>query len=112
MMIIVFILGCFIDWMGIVMLVFPIFLPIMKDFGFDTLWLVTSVAVLLQTCFLTPPFGYALFYIRSIAPKNVTLPQIYRGVIPFIIIIVFVVLLTIFVPEFILWLPNMAVSTV
>ena len=106
MMILVFILGCFIDWIGIVMLIFPIFLPIMSSFGFDTLWLVTSIAVLLQTCFLTPPFGYALFYVRSIAPEGVTLAHIYRGVMPFIFIVAFVVLVTIFFPDLILWLPN------
>ena len=68
MMIIMFILGMFIDWLGIVMIVFPIFLPIMDQFGFDRLWLVAVSATLLQTCFMTPPFGFALFYVKGILP--------------------------------------------
>ena len=65
MMVIMFLLGMFIDWLGIVMIVFPIFLPIMDTFGFDRLWLVAVSATLLQTCFMTPPFGFALFYVRA-----------------------------------------------
>ncbi|MFA5634965.1 MAG: TRAP transporter large permease subunit [Anaerovoracaceae bacterium] len=108
MSIIVFVLGMFIDWIGIVMLVFPIFLPIMQGFGFDTLWLVTSMAVLLQTCFMTPPFGYALFYIKSIAPKEITMQDVYKGIIPFIVIVLIVVGITAAFPDFVLWLPNNA----
>jgi tripartite ATP-independent transporter DctM subunit len=105
---IVFFLGMFLDWLGIVMLIFPIFLPIMDLFGFDRLWLVAVTAVLLQTCFLTPPFGFALFYIKGIVPKGVTISMIYRGVIPFIIIIVFVVALVTLFPQTVLWLPSIS----
>lgn len=112
MMIIVFILGMFIDWIGIVMLVFPIFLPIMDMFGFDRLWIVAVTAVLLQTCFMTPPFGYALFYVRGIAPEGVTLGHIYRGVIPFIIIIAVVVLMTVFIPQVVLYLPGLSSAAI
>ena len=87
MMIIMFILGMFIDWLGIVMIVFPIFLPIMDQFGFDRLWLVAVSATLLQTCFMTPPFGFALFYVKGILPDNIKIQEVYKGVIPFIIII-------------------------
>ena len=65
MMAIVFVMGMFLDWLGIVMIVFPIFLPIMDMFGFDRLWIVAVTAVMLQTCFMTPPFGFALFYINT-----------------------------------------------
>ena len=68
MMAIVFVMGMFLDWLGIVMIVFPIFLPIMDMFGFDRLWIVAVTAVMLQTCFMTPPFGFALFYIKGIVP--------------------------------------------
>ena len=86
MMIIVFILGFFIDWLGIVMIVFPIFLPIMDYFGFDRLWLVAVTATLLQTCFMTPPFGFALFYVKGILPGDVKIQEVYKGVIPFILV--------------------------
>lgn len=107
MMVIVFILGCFIDWLGIVMIVFPIFLPIMDLFGIDRLWLVAVTAVMLQTCFMTPPFGFALFYIKGIVPENVKIGEIYRGVIPFILIIVAVVIICTVFPGVVTWLPTM-----
>ena len=108
MMAIVFILGCFLDWMGIVMIVLPIFLPLIRDMGFDMIWLIAVLATMLQTCFLTPPFGYALFYFKGIAPKEITTQEIYAGVIPFVIIIILaVILLTIF-PNLVMWLPNLS----
>lgn len=110
MMTIVFVLGCFIDWLGIVMIVFPIFLPIMDLFGIDRLWLVAVTAVMLQTCFMTPPFGFALFYIKGIVPENVKIGEIYRGVIPFILIIAVVVVLCTVFPGIVTWLPTMVAS--
>ena len=107
MMTIVFIMGMFIDWLGIVMIVFPIFLPIMDMFGFDRLWLVAVTAVMLQTCFMTPPFGFALFYVKGILPDDVKITEVYRGVIPFILIIVFVTVLCTVFPGVVTWLPNM-----
>ncbi|WP_293008493.1 TRAP transporter large permease subunit, partial [Oscillibacter sp. UBA6647] len=107
MMVIVFIMGMFIDWAGIVMIVLPIFLPIMDQFGVDRLWLVGVTAVILQTCFMTPPFGFALFYIKGIVPESVTIQEIYRGVIPFIIIIVIVTILCIAFPQLVVGLPTM-----
>lgn len=105
MIVIVFILGMFIDWLGIVMIVFPIFLPIMDMFGFDRLWIVAVTAVMLQTCFMTPPFGFALFYIKGIVPPEVKIGDIYRGVIPFILIVVAVVILVTACPALVHWLP-------
>lgn len=99
MLIIVFLLGMFIDWLGIVMIVLPIFLPLMKAFGFDTLFIVAVTAVILQTCFMTPPFGFALFYIKGIVPDEVKISDIYKGVIPFIAIIILVVVLCIAFPD-------------
>lgn len=107
MMLIVFVLGMFIDWLGIVMIVFPIFLPIMDLFGFDRLWIVAVTAVMLQTCFMTPPFGFALFYIKGIVPPEVKIGDVYRGVIPFILIIIFVVVLITVCPQIVYWLPNL-----
>ena len=111
MMAIVFVMGMFIDWLGIVMIVFPIFLPIMDLFGFDRLWLVAVTAVMLQTCFMTPPFGFALFYIKGIVPDTVKIGDIYRGVIPFVIIVVLVVILCTVFPSVVTWLPQLLTET-
>ena len=113
MMAIMFVLGMLIDWLGIVMIVFPIFLPIMDSFGFDRLFIVATAAVLLQTCFMTPPFGFALFYIKGIVPPDkVKIQDIYRGVVPFILIIlVVVVLCCVFPDQFIYYLPSKLIGT-
>jgi tripartite ATP-independent transporter DctM subunit len=110
MMIIVFILGMFIDWLGIVMIVFPIFLPIMDAFGFDRLWLVAVTATLLQTCFMTPPFGFALFYVKGILPAEIKIQEVYKGVIPFILIICAVTVLCAACPSVVTWLPSKLVG--
>lgn len=103
---IAFILGMFIDWSGIILICFPIFLPIVEALGFEKLWFVALFAVLLQTSFLTPPFGYALFFLKGIAPPGVELVDIYRGVIPFIGLMVVGTLVCIFVPDIIMYLPQ------
>lgn len=110
MMAIVFVLGMFIDWLGIVMIVFPIFLPIMDMFGFDRLWIVAVTAVMLQTCFMTPPFGFALFYIKGIVPPEIKISDIYKGVIPFILIVITVVVLVTVFPNLVHWLPDLVAS--
>jgi TRAP-type mannitol/chloroaromatic compound transport system permease large subunit len=84
MMGIVFFLGMFIDWLGILLIVIPVFTPVAQELGFDPLWFGTLICVNLQMAFLTPPFGYSLFYLRGIAPPEMTMGLIYRGVIPFI----------------------------
>lgn len=87
-------------------IVFPIFLPIMDQFGFDRLWLVAITATLLQTCFMTPPFGFALFYVKGILPPEVKIQEVYKGVIPFIIIICIVTVLCAVFPQLVTWLPT------
>ncbi len=84
MMGIVFFLGMFIDWLGILLIVIPVFTPVAQELGFDPLWFGTLICVNLQMAFLTPPFGYSLFYLRGIAPPEMTMGKIYKGVIPFI----------------------------
>jgi len=106
MNLIIIILGMFIDWMGIVMIALPTFLPIAQAFGFDRLWFVTMIALNLQASFLTPPFGYALFYVKGVLPSGVSTSQVWRGVMPFIGIIVLTLILCALFPEFILWLPS------
>ncbi|HOW57329.1 MAG TPA: TRAP transporter large permease subunit [Smithellaceae bacterium] len=107
MMFIIFILGMFLDWIGIVYLTFPIFIPIAAQLGFDPLWFVVLIAVNLQSSFLTPPFGYALFFMKGIAAKDLTTAQIYRSVIPFVAIIFCGIMLCVMFPELITTLANM-----
>ena len=109
MMIICFILGMFIDWIGIVMITFPIFIPIAENLGFEKLWFVVVVAVMLQDSFLTPPFGYALFYLKGIAPEEVTIEDIYWGAIPFWILMEIGLIIVVIFPQTILWLPSVLV---
>ena len=106
MMLIVFILGAFLDWTGIVLLSFPIFLPIVQEMDVSLLWFVVLMSVVLQTSFLTPPFGYALFYLRAIAPKSVKTSQIIVGVLPFIGLILIMCLCVALFPQLVTWLPE------
>ncbi|MDN3521236.1 TRAP transporter large permease [Halomonas ramblicola] len=107
MLFLVFILGMFLDWTGIVLLSFPIMLPIVEQMGVDVLWFVVMVAVVLQTSFLTPPFGYALFYLKGVAPKGVEIVDLYRAVVPFCALIVLACVLMAFFPGLITGLPSM-----
>jgi len=102
MMLIVFALGALIDWIGIVFITFPIFIPIAAEFGFDPLWFVVVLAVNLQSSFITPPFGYSLFYMKGVAGEHMTTLQIYRGVWPFIAIILVGLTICILFPDLIL----------
>jgi tripartite ATP-independent transporter DctM subunit len=111
MMAIVFILGAFLDWTGIVLLSFPIFLPIVKEMNINLVWFVVLMAIVLQTSFLTPPFGYALFYLRAIAPPIVRTSDILIGVVPFIVLIVLMCLLVALVPSLVTWLPHAIYAT-
>jgi tripartite ATP-independent transporter DctM subunit len=107
MMVIVFILGAFLDWTGIVLLSFPIFLPIIQEMpDVNLLWFVVLMAVVLQTSFLTPPFGYALFYLRAIAPSDLRTGSIIRGVLPFIALIIVMCILVALFPALVTWLPD------
>ncbi|MDX9917188.1 MAG: TRAP transporter large permease subunit [Gudongella sp.] len=106
MMFIIFIMGFFIDWIGIIYITFPIFLPVASMLGFDPLWFVIMIAVNLQMSFSTPPFGYALFYMNATKPEGVTLKHIYKGVIPFIGLQLLGLILITFVPSIVTWLPS------
>jgi tripartite ATP-independent transporter DctM subunit len=106
MMIILFLLGMFIDWIGIIMITFPLFLPIAQDLGFDKVWFVVTLAVMLQDSFLTPPFGYALFYLKGVAPPEVTTSDIYWGAFPFWRLMEVGLIICVVWPSSILWLAN------
>lgn len=105
-MIVIFILGFILDFIEITFVVIPIVAPILLGMGFDPVWLGIMIAINLQTSFLTPPFGFALFYLRGVAPDTVKTQQIYKGVIPFVLIqIIMLVVLSIY-PEIVTFLPD------
>jgi TRAP-type mannitol/chloroaromatic compound transport system permease large subunit len=104
-MLIVFLLGFFIDFFEICFIVIPLFIPVAKALGFDLIWFGVLLGANLQTSFLTPPCGFALFYLRGVAPEGVTTGDIYRGVIPFIAIQLMIVVILIFYPQLALYLP-------
>ncbi|UCF85205.1 MAG: TRAP transporter large permease subunit [Desulfobacteraceae bacterium] len=110
MMIIMFILGMFIDWIGIIMITFPIFLPIAAELGFDKLWFVVAIAVMLQDSFLTPPFGYALFYLKGVSPPEVTMGDIIWGAFPFWRLMELGLIICIIFPQTITWLADVLVK--
>ncbi|WP_299438097.1 TRAP transporter large permease subunit [uncultured Aquimarina sp.] len=100
-MVVIFIAGFFIDFIEIVFIIVPVVTPIFNAFDMNMLWVGILMALNLQTSFLTPPFGFALFYLKGVAPETVKTSQIYRGIIPFIIIQLLIVGLVIFFPEII-----------
>jgi len=107
-MLVIFILGFFIDFIEISFIVVPVVTPIAIKLGVDPLWFAVLIAVNLQASFLTPPFGFALFYLKGVAPPAITTGDIYRGVMPFIgIQLAALVLLWIF-PQLVLWLPQLS----
>ena len=120
MMIILVVLGMFLDWVGILLLAVPIFIPLMKTLSFDgvfglpgvapeeaALWFGVVYMVNMQMSFISPPFGYALFYLKSVAPPGVTMAQIYRASLPFLILQATGLAICIIFPEVVLWLPRL-----
>jgi len=119
MMVMLVILGMFLDWVGILLLAVPIFIPLMKTLSFDgvfglpgvapeelQLWFGVVYMVNMQMSFLSPPFGYALFYLKSVAPPDVTMAQIYKSSLPFLALQATGLALCIIFPEIVLWLPR------
>ena len=105
-MLLIFLLGFILDFIEITFMVVPIVGPVLLAMGLDPIWLGVMLAINLQTSFLTPPFGFSLFYLRSVAPDSVATSDIYKGVIPFVIIQLFLLLLLAFQPGLATWLPS------
>ncbi len=106
MMSIVFLMGMFIDWAAILLVTVPIFLPIAVELDFNPLWFSILLCVNLQTSFLTPPFGYALFYFKGVAPEGYTMGHIYRGIIPFVLLQLVGLFILVLFPSLVTWLPG------
>nr|WP_244444623.1 TRAP transporter large permease subunit [Nitratireductor basaltis] len=106
MMAILVVLGLFMDWIGIALLTMPIFVPIIIKLGMDPVWFGILFAMNMQVSYLSPPFGPAAFYLKSVAPKDMSLSEIFRALVPFIAIQVVALAIVLFFPEVALWLPN------
>jgi len=106
LMLIIFLLGFFIEWIEISYIAVPLFLPVFVAAHVDLVWLATLICINLQTSFLTPPFGWALFFLRGVAPPEVTTGEIYRGIIPFVAMQLLALVLCFLFPELALWLPR------
>jgi len=105
-MLVMFFLGFILDFIEITFVVVPIIAPVILGMGIDPIWLGIMIAINLQTSFLTPPFGFALFYLRGVAPKSVTTIQIYKGVMPFILIQLIMLIILAYWPQLATWLPE------
>tara|TARA_B110000438_G_C15762882_1_gene628152 strand:- start:122 stop:1441 length:1320 start_codon:yes stop_codon:yes gene_type:complete len=105
-MMVIFILGFFLDFVEICFIVVPILEPIARSLGIDLLWFALIIAVNLQTSFLTPPFGFSLFYLKAVSPPEIKLSHIYKGITPFVLIQIILLALIISFPNAVLWLPN------
>ena len=110
MMVIIFVLGFFIDFIEIIFIIVPVVVPIFNQMDVNLLWLGILFAMNLQTSFLTPPFGFALFYLKGVAPPQVRTSDIYRGIIPFIVIQLIGLVLVILFPELATWLPEVVLG--
>ena len=108
MWLIIIVMGCFLDWIGIVMIVVPLFSPIALRLGFDPVWFAMMNIVVLQTSFLSPPFALTIFYLKGIAPPEIKLSHIYRGVVPYMLMMLVAVVIFSIFPEIILFVPRAA----
>ncbi len=103
-----FLLGFFLDWIEITLIVLPLVSPVVLDLGFDLVWFTVLFAVCLQTSFLTPPVGFAIFYLKGVAPANMPVSTIYRGVVPFIILQLLGLVMIFIWKDIVTWLPAQA----
>ena len=106
MMGILIFLGCFVDWVGIIMLTVPLFGPIIRKLGFDPVWFGVLFAVNLQMSFLSPPFGMSLFYLKSVAPPEISTVDVWKSAFPFLALQFIGLVLCMYFPDIILWVPS------
>jgi tripartite ATP-independent transporter DctM subunit len=106
MLLLIFILGFFIEWIEISYIAVPLFLPVLIAQGADPVWIAMMITVCLQSSFLTPPFGWALFYLKGVAPPEVKIKHLYKGVIPFVLMQGVALFIVFYYPQISLWLPK------
>jgi tripartite ATP-independent transporter DctM subunit len=107
MMGILLLLGCVMDWVGICLLTMPIFVPIVRSLGYDPVWFGVLFCLNMQVSYLSPPFGPAAFYLKGVAPKDITLDDIFAAVWPFILLQILILIVVISFPQLALWLPSL-----
>ena len=105
-LVIMFLLGFILDFIEIIFIIIPLFGPVLFTYGFDPVWIAIMISMVLQTSFLTPPFGFSLFYLRGVAPKEISTQDIYKGVMPFIIIQIIAIVIVFLIPEIATILPK------
>jgi tripartite ATP-independent transporter DctM subunit len=103
---VIFIIGFFLDFIEITFIHVPVLAPIMIDFGYDPVWFCILLAVNLQTSFLTPPFGFSLFYLKAVTPPEISTGHIYRGIIPFVLFQLIGLAVVVLFPQLATWLPD------
>ncbi|MBL3566342.1 TRAP transporter large permease subunit, partial [Rhodovulum sulfidophilum] len=106
MVLVLIFLGLFLDEIGTILLCVPVFLPIVKALGFDPLWFGVLFMITAQMAYITPPFGYTLFYLKGVLPPGLGIGQVYRGIVPFFLIQLGVLVLFALFPELVTWLPE------
>jgi TRAP-type mannitol/chloroaromatic compound transport system permease large subunit len=106
MMAILLLLGLFMDWIGIALLTMPIFVPIITELGFDPIWFGILFALNMQVSYITPPFGPAAFYLKSVAPPDISLADIFKSLWPFILLQLVALATVLAFPQIALWLPG------
>jgi tripartite ATP-independent transporter DctM subunit len=106
MQLILLVLGCFIDPMGILMITLPVFLPIIQTLQFDLIWFGILFTINMEMGYITPPFGFNLFYMRGIVPKSITMGDIYRSITPWVVLMVIGLAIVMVWPDIAMWLPN------
>ena len=109
MQIIILFLGCFMDPTGIQIITIPIFVPLIRELGFNAVWFGVLFVINLEMGYLTPPFGYNLFYMKMLVPKGITMGDIYKSIVPFVALMMICLVIMMVFPELVLWLPKMMI---
>ncbi len=107
---VLFVAGFFLDWISIVLIFLPIFTPLVTAAGFDPIWFCILFLIMIQTSYLTPPLAPAIFYLRAVAPPEITMRHMYAGMIPFIALQVLTLGATLYWPQLVTWLPQLALQ--
>jgi TRAP-type mannitol/chloroaromatic compound transport system permease large subunit len=107
MMAVLMVLGCIMDWVGICLLTMPIFVPIVRELGYSPIWFGVLFCLNMQVSYLSPPFGPAAFYLKGVAPPDISLNQIFAALWPFILLQLVVLMVVLFFPQIALWLPGL-----
>jgi TRAP-type mannitol/chloroaromatic compound transport system permease large subunit len=110
MQLVLFLLGMLLDPGGIIMICTPVFVPVIKSLGFDPVWFGLLFIVNMEMAYLTPPFGFNLFYMKAIVPSHITMGDIIRSIIPFVAIQALLLIICILIPELATWLPQKLLS--